>query len=236
MEMDKKLEEGINWFLNFLNTEIEDLSKDEIVRLWTQLRERIYGTLWPLYMSDSELIQWSDRMRQAKSIQEVLRNTLEAILATSKKPKKVKIRPLYGPFDEIEKAYQEEGEQDTGRMGPAISSVTRSRFYKKPPSKWARDYIAFTFQPKIDVMADGDNTFFFISPRDKLLYEFISLLRRVPLSDIRRCQRPDCRKLYIKTTQREKNFCSNQCIWIVRSSERRKNIVPKRRGRPRKEG
>jgi hypothetical protein len=234
--MDKRLEEGLNWFLDFLNTEIEDLSKDEIVKLWTQLRERIYGTLWPLYMDDSELIQWSDRMRQAKNIQEVLRNALEAILATSKRPKKVKIRLLYGPFDETEKVYQQLDEQDVGQMQPAISSVIRSRFYKKPPSNWARDYIAFTFQPKIDVMADEDNTFFFISPRDKLLYEFVSLLRRVPLSDIRRCQRPDCRKLYIRTTQREKNFCSNQCIWIVRSRERRKSMAPKRRERPRKKG
>lgn len=230
--MDKRLKEGVNWFLDFLNLKIENLSKDEIVKLWTQLREKIYGSLWPLYMADSELIQWSDRMKDAKNIQEAVRNALEAILATSKRPKRPKIRPLYGPFDEIEKIYQQLDEQGAGEMEPAISSVVRSRFYKKSPSKWASDYIAFTFHPNIDVMTDGDNTFFFISPRDKLLYEFISLLRRIPLSDIRRCQRADCRKLYIRTTKREKNFCSNACIWIMRSRERRKNMA---RVRERKE-
>ena len=233
--MDKKLEERVNWFLDFLNLKIEDLSKDETVKLWTQLRERIYGTLWPLYMSDSELIQWSERIKQAISLQDALKDALEAILTTSKRAKKVKVKPLFGHFDEVEKAGQQLDKQGAGVMEPAISSAIRSRLYKNPISQWAKDYIAFTFQLKMDVMADGDNTFFFISPQDKLLYEFISTLRRVPLSDIRRCQRPDCRKLYIKATKREKNFCSNACIWIMRSRERRESIGQKRGRKQRKE-
>jgi len=50
---------------------------------------------------------------------------------------------------------------------------------------------------------------------------FFAGLRSINLFDMRRCERQDCPKFFYRATAKEKHFCSNKCIWVVKSRERR---------------
>jgi len=52
-------------------------------------------------------------------------------------------------------------------------------------------------------------------------HSFFESLHNINLFDIRRCDREDCHKYFYRATAKEKNYCSNKCIWVVNSSKRR---------------
>lgn len=60
-----------------------------------------------------------------------------------------------------------------------------------------------------------------VKKKNTLLIEFISSLEPFSLDNIGKCERKDCGSYYLKTTRKEKHFCSNKCAWVVASRKRR---------------
>jgi hypothetical protein len=58
-------------------------------------------------------------------------------------------------------------------------------------------------------------------PKDALVAEFVNSLKPFSLTDIRRCERKDCGKYFLKATKKEKRYCSNKCAWVMASRKRR---------------
>lgn len=59
------------------------------------------------------------------------------------------------------------------------------------------------------------------SRKDQLLTAFFRALEPFLLDDIRRCERNDCGKFFLRATKKEKHYCSNNCAWIVASRKKR---------------
>jgi hypothetical protein len=72
-----------------------------------------------------------------------------------------------------------------------------------------------------------------LEPKEKLLWDFLSLLGQFKLSQIRKCQREDCGKYYLKATKKEKRYCSNKCAWVMASRQRQKEQPEKEREKKR---
>jgi hypothetical protein len=229
--MQKKLMTSkgrLHWFLDFINADVDAMSMSEIISLWEQLREIAYGSLGLFAISNHALVKWEEKKRETKTIQNVLKNAFEEILAVSRKPKKVKISPLYGDFEVLEKAVDDLKQKETGKIGTALERIIFCESQNKPVPTWARDYIASTSTMEMKILADGDDVYpYFSKPEDKLSLEFSSLLTQFPLSSIQRCQREDCQKYFLRATQKRKRYCSNKCAWVVASRERR-NVQPEK--------
>jgi hypothetical protein len=231
--MEKKLmtfKGRLRWFLDLINLDVNSTSDRDIFNLWIGLRQIAYGPLGVYALRDNDLIRWPKRREQTKEIRKVLKGLLEKILSISKKPKRFMIRPQFKEMPEY--GFKDE---NRGRPGVALESIILSDIQKKPISKWAKDYIASTSTIEIKILADGDNVFtYFSKPEDKLLLEFSSLLSQFPLSSIQRCQREDCGAYFLKSTVKEKRYCSNRCAWVMASRERRMSQPEKEREKKRK--
>jgi hypothetical protein len=229
--MQKKLMTAkgrLHWFLELINADVDSMSVSEIIGLWEELREIAYGSLGLFAIPDHALVKWEERKKEAKRIQNVLKSAFEKIIAVSKKPKKVKISPIYGDFEVLEKALDDLEPKETGRIGEALKCIISSESQNKPVPTWAKDFIASTSTMEMKILGDGDDVYpYFSRPEDKLLLEFSSLLTQFPLSSIQRCQREDCQKYFLRATQKRKRYCSNKCAWVVASRERR-NVQPEK--------
>lgn len=57
--------------------------------------------------------------------------------------------------------------------------------------------------------------------RDALTAEFVNALKHFSLNDIKKCERRDCGRYFLKATKKEKRYCSNKCAWVMASRKRR---------------
>ncbi len=62
-----------------------------------------------------------------------------------------------------------------------------------------------------------------------LAYAFVDAFFPFSVSDIRRCEREDCGRYFLKATKKEKRYCSNKCAWVVASRKRRETSAEKER-------
>ena len=77
---------------------------------------------------------------------------------------------------------------------------------------------------------------FFLPPqiKDTLVYEFVHSLNPFSLNHIRKCEREDCGKYFLKATKKEKRYCSNKCAWVMASRKRRASNPAKEKEKKRK--
>jgi hypothetical protein len=68
---------------------------------------------------------------------------------------------------------------------------------------------------------------------DSLRTEFLQSLSPFSLNDIKKCEREDCGRYFLKATKKEKRYCSNKCAWVVGSRKRRAAYPKKERERKR---
>lgn len=235
LNTDKK---RLQWFLRFINVDIDSRTDQQMFNLWIELREMIYGSLGVLAITPDDLRHWEDKKNRTKEIQSVLRESLKKILATSALKKKTMIRPRYRWDEEEERAYQAlESEKDIGSLFTVGEDIARLGIEGKPLPQWpqwVQAYVAKSHTLEVHILADKDNVLpFFPKPEDKLLLEFTSLLQRFSLSSIRKCQREDCGAYFLKATKKEKRYCSNKCAWVMASRERRKVQPEKEREKKR---
>jgi len=228
MSKQENPKKALRWFLDFLNADIPALANDQLFNLWDELRRRAYGPLGVFVVQDRDLIDWPKQRQRALGLQGFLRGLLQKILQTAQRKKKRLIRPLF----EITEAMQEYLEWDE-EEGPkpstsvpdypgALEAIILTEVQRKPLPEWVQNWIADSRTIRLHILADRDRVFsFFTRPEDRLILDFISHLSQFPLSSIRTCQRPDCGKYFLKATKKEKRYCSNKCVWIMASRERR---------------
>lgn len=54
-----------------------------------------------------------------------------------------------------------------------------------------------------------------------ILLKFMSDLSFFTINSIKRCERPDCKKYFLKGGIKEKRYCSNKCAWVMNARKRR---------------
>jgi hypothetical protein len=87
-------------------------------------------------------------------------------------------------------------------------------------------------------MVRGDNAFSLsITPIAKSLNDYLKfkvdrLFDGVPVSTLNRC--PGCKKLFLNFTQREKKYCSRQCLWRISAENYRETHQEEYRTKMRK--
>jgi hypothetical protein len=237
--MEKKLmttKGRLRWFLDLINTNINSqaITISEIIRYWEQIREIAYGSLGLWAISDQDLMKWEEKREELKKIQSLLRDFLQKVLSGSKKPKKIMIKPLYGVTENMERAVEEPEEPGISEVKSALTSIIYSKTKGQPISKFAEDYIAFTFKPEIAILVGREKVAMLYSRiEEKLLSEFVSVLSQFSLNSVRKCQREDCGAYFLRATKKEKRYCSNKCTWVVASRERRKKEPEKERQKKR---
>jgi hypothetical protein len=193
--MRKKLTSAkyrIGWFLNFINSKIDDLPTDQLFSAWSQMREIAYGEFGPSKIPDSSLVQWDERRKDGKEIQNFLKESLQRLLSPPQRRKRPKAIHVENRLLRPEGLFE-------------IKSAT--------------DFLyQFTMDVKVKLV---DGRFFIDSTLpERLSWEFVSALRGFPKDLIQRCQRQDCEGYFLKATKKEKRYCSNRCAWIVASRER----------------
>lgn len=77
----------LNWFLSFINFDIDSLSHVRLFSLWEDIRMLAYGEIGRIVVSDQEIISWDARRQLARQIQASLKGLLEEILAIYHKKK-----------------------------------------------------------------------------------------------------------------------------------------------------
>jgi len=225
--MEKKLmtpKGRLQWFLAFIALNIDKLPDQGLFKLWTELREIAYGDMGVLAIRDEDIIRWEERREETRLLQGIIKDLIDNILAVAKIQKKRMIRPISsGREMEIAQKHIDgkvSGDQEL-KLHNVIEEVIKSELHSKPLIEWARPYVVDSLNLKLTLLADGDSVVpYFPHLKDKLLLEVTHLLSQFPLSDIRQCERSDCRAYFLKATQKEKHFCTNKCVWIVNSRKR----------------
>jgi hypothetical protein len=193
-----KSKNELNWFLNFINLNLDKLSDKDLFGLWVDIRERVYGDQGSLFIPDQSLLEWEKKRVQVKQIQKLLVDLLHNILNPAK-ISPILNKPLRRMNLKIEKP------------GKSISDEKSS--VRRPP--------ILTSPFKIEVQRTGDKvSLFFSKLEDKLVFDFITALTYFPINHVQKCQRQDCGGYFLKGTEREKRFCSKRCAWIMASRER----------------
>jgi hypothetical protein len=160
--MQKKLmtaKARLHWFLDLINADVDSMSMSEIIGFWEELREIAYGSLGLFAISNHALVKWEEKKKEAKRIQNVLKSAFEKIMVASKKPKKVKISPIYGDFEVLEKALDDLELKETGRIGKALECIISSESQNKPVPAWAKEFIASASTMEMKILGDGNDVY-----------------------------------------------------------------------------
>lgn len=199
MEQNRaKSKNDFNWFLNFINLNLDKLSDKDLFGLWVDIRERVYGDQGSFFIPDQKLLEWEKRRIQVKEIQKLLADLLHNILNP------VKISPILNkPLRRMNLNIEK----------PSKSISDEKSSVRRPP--------ILTRPFKIEVQRTGDKvSLFFSKLEDKLVFDFITALTHFPINLVQRCQRQDCGGYFLKGTKKEKRFCSKKCAWIMASRDR----------------
>ncbi len=218
----------LKWFLSLINANIDSFSNREVFNIWVELRDIAYGSLGILAIQDTSLVKWEARRQQLREIQKGLRDLLGNVHTAMQKPKKVMIRPLLGPYDLQEKAYEELEKEGIAHLEPVLSCIVSSLNDGKDLPKWLNNWIASTYCLETKVLV-SDNRLYLFAPQleNKLRQDFLELLSQIPLNMVQICQREDCQGYFLKATKKEKRYCSNKCAWVMASRIRR-SVQPER--------
>lgn len=212
--MDKKLKTAkglLNWFVDLINTDLEELSDSKLHELWDRIRDIAYGNLGYFIIKDEDIIKWEVSTKRLGDIQKDLKSLLERILKIRDKKPKTRLK-LVKDFERREKAIEEYGDGMVGLLESASD--------EKVP-KWVQEHMALEYSPRIRVLVRDKIVTYVPKFEDRVMEKFLNALAEFPLSSIKRCEREDCSKYFLEATKRKKRYCSEKCAWVIVSRERR---------------
>lgn len=226
-------------FLDFLNLDIDSLPRTDFFKLLVDLgtiaQEPRFSTL------GSHKSPWADSEELRKEIKEDqrhLKDLLDYILWFGRVTKEID-------------AYQDELDPDSSLWTASISIVKREKLEKlkkgfadevakrkgflvtKERTSFGERHKGIYELPMNIAVYKGRVCLTVIEKREMLTYAFVDALTPFSLSDIRRCEREDCGRYFLKATKKEKRYCSNKCAWVVASRKRRENNAEKEREKKR---
>jgi len=207
MNQDKRIDvrskARLRWFLDFLYVDIDSLPRADFFKLLVELGSMIRKAEFSLLGSPE--IPWGDSEEMRQDIKEYQRHAkenLEVILCLAK------------------------GE----RAFLSLEEVCKLDW--NDPNTLQKLGISETMEMSLRVVVEEDRVG--LAPtddRDALTYALIEALNPFSLNDIRKCEREDCGRYFLKATKKEKHYCSNKCAWVMASRKRRENNAEKERER-----
>jgi hypothetical protein len=216
----------MKWFLDLITADTDALPNDQVFKLWIELRELAYGDLGIALFPDSTIIQWQKSRERLNELKLHLKSLLEKIQATAQEKKPIKVRPRTTNLLEIEKLYEEYDKKGISELIPVAAVLSRSE--KEYPG-WVEKFIPHNYAVDTKVLVISDRIYPFSDDLQTVLTSiFVNSLSEFPLSSIEMCIREDCHNYFIRTTLKEKRYCSDKCAWIVASRERRKRKSSRR--------
>lgn len=213
--MGDQKREMLEWFINFINRNLDSLSVGDLAKLGTDFHlisvglspHNLEPTRWDIGEAMVEFWQSQGSLEQIlKRSQNRLKQFMEETILPLNKP-----APL---ADILDVETKEVTKMDLGRL--------------PSPHQFFRSEVEVNFRAIPSLSPDGSAISIIraeykaYSPEESLLIYFAQALDGTPLHAIRRC--PECLRYFIQTTKRERFFCSNKCAARKVSRERRKKL------------
>lgn len=218
----------LQWFLGFSNLNINTLPNDKLFGVWTELRSILYGPLGVLVITDEYLVKWNESRAKLEKIQNELRKCLERILHLYEQSLQGYVRPVFSEPDEIEETHKFVEEKGLSGFTSVVRDIVSARLKNQNIPERAKRFIAYSLYFEKDILVCGERVFILQAKAEKVaLQEFLNSLKEFPLSLIQRCQREDCKGYFLKSTKKEKRYCSNKCAWVMAQRRRRQGIQHK---------
>lgn len=223
-----KEEKKLNWFVSFLNKDLNAVTDTERLKTITDVAAVILGMINYITVGekpDMPANRWGEEFTLEKTIERLLQpDKLEAcqkilcdffnsVMVKYSEAQKYtdKFRPgLYNYFSLADlNGLKAKVELPVIEIEPP--KLVKSKFF----TRLNRDSLA-NAPIQLAFRADSDEK--------TLLFYFIIFVERVPASAFRKC--PWCDKFFIHLSKRIRTYCSQPCATANGSQRRRKSIVP----------
>ena len=234
--MDKEQKTKLEWFLNFLNLDFDNIPLGEKFRLSYETalivngyHPETHGT--PEMIIENKRVQRSqavffghDEMEELKCIQNHFKEFFDSIM----KDVRLKLPTLKNWTSQNSLASNIVLKAFASKMSfgvimnfpvnkfntmPEMKLKKKGRQKKEAFYRFNTEQIEeFTFD--LDVTTSNDEHNF--------IYQFLQTLKGVPIKYIRQC--PDCNNWFLHTTKKEKEFCSNKCASRTGTRRRREKL------------
>jgi len=220
--MDRRRTRRLNWFFDFLSTNLDKLGQGEFAKVATELSLTLLGrttigrSIEAVVLAKIEETDYTmsrNGLNKMKATQESLRSYVEQMMDGVKKTTEDGLTKNGFAHDIPRDEYTltKVNVNIITTAGMIVSSSVEKQEENHSIHRWSKEEIERAPIMVYEMALSG---------KEALIFQFVRALNGFSLSAIRQC--PECERWYVHTTKRKKIYCSNRCAARKTSRDRRK--------------